>query len=182
MHLAPDYQRQSSAESSSSSCSNITTQQSHETKPCPTLEEIFPSGQCTNTVTSSVHCSDKSRYHCTDETTHTAQACTTDNRCPSSCSGQQQKRRPQSLECKRKLSGHDCGLLGVAETDSDQNNSTAVSPVISVEENQDYETATILSISQISRSPSLTSTCSLSLPPVAAGVGGGKQAIKITNP
>jgi hypothetical protein len=181
MRLAPDYQRQSSAESSSSSCSNITTQQSHESKPCPTLEEIFPSEQCTITVTSSTQCSDKSRCHCTEETTHTAQACTTDNRCPSTCSGQQEKRRPQSLECKRKLSGHDGGLLGVAETDSDQSNSTAVSPVISVEENQDYETTAIHSISQISRSPSLSSTCSLSLPTVAAGVGGGKQAVKITD-
>jgi hypothetical protein len=175
MRLAPDYQRQSSAESSSSSCSNITMQHSHESKPCPTLEEIPPSEQCTDAITSSIHCSDKARHHCTEASSHTAQTCTTNNRCPSSCTGQQQKQRPQSLECKRKLSGHDVGLLGVAETDSDQSNSTAVSPVISVEENQDYETAAIQSISQISRSPSLTSTCSLSLPPVAAGAGGGKQ-------
>lgn len=174
MRLAPDYQRQNSADSSSSSCSNI-TQQSHETKPCAAIEQISPSEQCTNAITISTHCSDQSRHHCAEETSHTAQACTTDNRCHSTCSGQQQKPRPQSLECKRKLSGHDGGLLGVAETDSDQSNSTVVSPVISVEENQDYENATIHSISQISRSPSLTSTCSLSLPPVAAGAGGGKQ-------
>lgn len=174
IRTAPDYQRQSSADSSSSSCSNV-TQQSHETKPCSTLEQISPSEQYTNTITISTHCSDKSRHHCTEETSHTAQACTTDNRRCSTCSGQQQKPRPRSLECKRKLSGHDSGLLGVAETDSDQSNSTVVSPVISVEENQDYETATIQSISQISRSPSLTSTCSLFLPPVVAGAGGGKQ-------
>lgn len=174
IQLAPDYQRQSSADSSSSSCSNI-TQQSRETKPCATPERISPSEQCTNAIKISTHCSDKSRDHCTEETSHTAQACTTDNRCCSTCSGQQQKPRPRSIECKRKLSGHDGGLLGVAETDSDQSNSAVVSPVISVEENQDYETATIHSISQISRSPSLTSTCSLFIPPVAAGAGGGKQ-------
>jgi hypothetical protein len=65
----------------------------------------------------------------------------------------------------------------VPETDSDQSNSTVVSPVISVEENQDDDTVTIHSMSQISRSPSLTSTCSLSLPQITAGPGGGKQAM-----
>lgn len=174
IQIAPYYQHQSSADSSSSSCSNM-TQQSHETKPCATLEQISPSEQCTNAITIPTHCSDKSRQHCTEETSHTAQVCTTDNRSRSTCSGQQQKSRPRSLECKRKLSGHDGGLLEVAETDSDQSHSTVVSPVISVEENQDYETAVIPSISQISRSPSLTSTCSLSLPLIVAGAGGGKQ-------
>lgn len=169
--LAPDYQRQSSADSSSSSCSNITTQQPHETKLYLTREQTSPSEQCADTVTNS----DKSRCHVTEQRSHRTPECASNCQCQSSCNGQ--KQRPQSLECKRRLSSQDVGFLEVPETDSDQSNSTVVSPVISVEENQDDDTVTIHSMSQISRSPSLTSTCSLSLPQITAGPGGGKQAM-----
>jgi hypothetical protein len=160
-HLAADYRRQSSADSSSSSCSNMTTQQSHETE------------QHTDTVSSSTYCSDKCRHHFREQKPHTERACTPESGWQSTDNGQQQKRRPRSLECKRRLSNQD-DLLEVPETDSGQNNSTVVSPVISVEESQDDENVTIRIISQISRSPSLTSTCSLSLPLIASGTGGGK--------
>jgi hypothetical protein len=163
---AADYQRQSSADSSSSSCSNMITQQSHETE------------QHTDTVTSSTHCSDKSRHHITEQRPHTERTCTPQSGYQSTGNGQQQKRRPQSLECKRRLSSQD-DLLEVPETDSDQNNSTIVSPIISIEESQDDENATIHSMSQTSRSPSLTSTCSLSLPPIAAGPGGSRNSLQL---
>lgn len=163
--LTADYQRQSSAESSSSSCSNMVTQLSHETE------------QHTDTVTSSTYCSDKSRHHFLEQR-HTERACIPDSRCQLTGDGQQQKRRPQSLECKRALSSQD-DLLEVPETDSNQNHSTVVSPVISIEESQDDENAAIHSMSQISRSPSLTSTCSLSLPPTAAGPGGSRKSLQL---
>ncbi|KDR24295.1 TBC1 domain family member 16, partial [Zootermopsis nevadensis] len=148
--LTADYQRRSSADSSSSSCSNLITQQSRETE------------QHTDTVISSTHCSDKFRHHFIEQRPRTERACIPDE------NGQQQKQRPQSLECKRRLSSQD-DLLEVPETDSDQNNSSVISPVISVEESQDDENATNHNMSQTSRSPSLTSACSLSLPPTAIG-------------
>jgi len=171
--LASDYQHQNSADSSSSGCSNMTTQQSHETKPCLTPEQISQSEHCTYTVTSS----GKSRCHSSEQRSHITSEFAPNCHCQSFCNGQQQTPRPRSLECKRRPSSQDDGFLEMPETDGGQTNSTVVSPVISVEENQDDETVTIHSMSQISRSPSLTSSCSLSLPPIITGPGGGKQAI-----
>jgi hypothetical protein len=173
MRLAPDYQRQNSADSSSSSCSNMTTQQSHEGKPCLTPEQISQSEHCTYTVTSS----GKSRCHFSEQKSHITPEIAPSCQCLSPCNGHPRTLRPRSLECKRRPSNQDDGFLEVPETDTDQTNSTVVSPVISVEENQDDETVTIHNMSQISRSPSLTSSCSLSLPPNITGPGGGKQAI-----
>jgi len=173
MRLAPDYHRQNSADSSSSSCSNMTTQQSHETKPCPSPEQISQSEHCTYTVTSS----GKSRCHFSEQRSHVMSEFVPNCHCQPLCNGQPRTPRPRSLECKRRPSSQDDGFLEMPETESDQTNITVVSPVISVEENQDDETVTIHSMSQISRSPSLTSSCSLSLPPHITGPGGGKQAI-----
>ncbi|XP_069685314.1 TBC1 domain family member 16 isoform X2 [Periplaneta americana] len=176
--LAPDYQRQSSADSSSSSCSNMLVQHSHESKPDPSPGQISPSEQQEDPVTSSSHCSEKSRCQHTEQKSHTTTVCTSeitsnsDSRCRSTCSGQQPKTRPHSLECKRRWSSQESSLLEVPEVDSEQNNGTVVSPVISIEESQEDDTATIHTVSQISRSPSLTSTCSLSIPPIGAGTGG----------
>jgi len=173
MRLAPDYQRRNSADSSSSGCSNMTTQQSHETKPCLTPEQISQSEHCTYTLTSS----GKSRCHFSEQRSHITSEFAPNCQCQSLCNGQPRTSRPRSLECKRRPSSQDDGFLEMPEIDSDQTNSTVVSPVICVEENQDDETVTIHSMSQISRSPSLTSSCSLSLPPNITGPGGGKQAI-----
>lgn len=173
MRLAPDYQRQNSADSSSSSCSNMTAQQSHETKPCLTPEQTSQSEHCTYTVTSS----DKARCHFSEQRSHIIPEFGSNCQCQSPCNRQPRTPRPRSLECKRRPSSQDDGFLEMPETDSDQTNSTVVSPVINVEENQDDETVTIHIMSQISRSPSLTSSCSLSLPPNITGPGGGKQAI-----
>lgn len=172
MRLAPDYHRQNSAESSSSSCSNMTTQQSHETKPCLTPDKLSQSEHCTNTVTSS----SKSRCHLSEQRSHITSELAPNCHCQSLCNGQPRTPRPRSLECKRRPSSQDDGFLEMPETDSDQTNITVISPVISVEENQGDETVIIHSISQISRSPSLTSSCSLSLPPNITGPSGGKQA------
>jgi len=171
MRLAPDYHRQNSADSSSSSCSNMTTQQSHETKPCPSPEQISQSEHCTYTVTSS----GKSRCHFSEQRSHIMSEFVPNCHCQPLCNGQPRTPRPRSLECKRRPSSQDDGFLEMPETESDQTNSTVVSPVISVEENQDDETVTIHSMSQISRSPSLTSSCSLSLPPHITGPGGGQM-------
>lgn len=173
MRLAPDYQRRNSADSSSSGCSNMTTQQSHETKPCLTPEQISQSEHCTYTLTSS----GKPRCHFSEQRSHITSEFAPNCQCQSLCNGQPRTSRPRSLECKRRPSSQDDGFLEMPEIDSDQTNSTVVSPVICVEENQDDETVTIHSMSQISRSPSLTSSCSLSLPPNITGPGGGKQAI-----
>jgi len=172
MRLASDCQRQNSADSSSSSCSNMTTLQSHETKPCLTPDKISQSEHCTYTVTSS----GKSRCHFSEQRSHVTSEFAPNCHCQSLCNGQPRTPRPRSLECKRRPSSQDDGFLQMPETDSDKTNSTVVSPVISVEENRDDETVTIHGMSQISRSPSLTSSCSLSLPPNITGPGGGKQA------
>ncbi|KAJ9577600.1 hypothetical protein L9F63_005787, partial [Diploptera punctata] len=92
-HLVLSYHRQNSADSSSSTCSNVTTHHS------------------------------RSSY--------------------TPCLSSPLEQRPQLLECETTLDDQDSSLGDVPETDSDQSNDTVVSPVISIEESQDDDTATI---------------------------------------